>query len=110
MTREDVRAQLAKNPLEWLEDNSDSSFVTYRTSLAISVDEDEDKNVLTGYYIVLGKESKWCRLEYYNEMLFSNVRQRILDTQGYQPSIDELKKIADNHRLDLICQMLGIKD
>ena len=110
MTREDVKKQLVKSPLVWIEDNSDSSFVTYSASLAIYVDEDEDKNVLTGYYIVLGKESKWCRMDFYNEMLFDNVCHRILETKGHQPQIDEVKQIAENHRLDLICQMLGIKD
>ena len=110
MTREDVKKQLAKSPLVWLEDNSYSTFVMYRTSLAISVDEDEDKNVLTGYDIELGKDRKWCRLEYYNKMFYSDVCQRILETQGYQPPIDEVKQIAESHRLDLICQMLGITE
>ena len=110
MTREDVRAQLAKNPLVWIEDNSYSTFVMYSASLAISVDEDEGKNVLTGYDIELGKSNKWCRLEYYNKMFYSDVRQRIIETQGYQPSIDEVKKIAESHRLDLTCQILGITE
>nr|DAK81868.1 MAG TPA: hypothetical protein [Caudoviricetes sp.] len=110
MTREDVKKQLAKSPLVWIEDNSYSTFVMHRASLAISVDEDEDKNVSSGYDIELGKNNKWCRLEYYNKMLFSDVRQMIVETQGYQPPIDEVKQIAESHRLDLICQMLGIKD
>ena len=110
MTREDVKKQLEKNPLEWIEDNSYSTFVMYSASLAISVDEDEDKNVLTGYDIELGKSNKWCRLEYYHKTLFSTVRQRILETQGYQPPIDEVKQIVESHRLDLICQMLGITE
>lgn len=110
MTREDVRAQLAKNPLVWIEDNSYSTFIMYSALLAINKDEDEGKNVYSGYDIGLGKDNKWCRLEYYNKMLFSDVRQRIVETQGYQPPIDEVKQIAESHRLDLICQILGITE
>ena len=111
MTREDVRKHLENNPMEWIEeDDSDFTFTRYRASLAILADEDEDENISSLYNIELGKDNKWCRLEYYNKMLFSNVRQRILETKGYQPPIDEVKQIAENHRLDLICQMLGITE
>ena len=48
MTREDVRAQLAKNPLVWIEDNSYSTFIMYSALLAINKDEDEGKNVYAG--------------------------------------------------------------
>ncbi len=110
MTREDVKKQLVKNPLVWIEDNSYSTFIMYSALLAINKDEDEGKNVYSGYDIGLGKDNKWCRLEYYNKMLFSDVRQRIVETQGYQPPIDEVKQIAESHRLDLICQILGITE
>lgn len=108
MTREDVKKQLAKSPLEWIEDNCYSTFVMYRALLAISVDEDEDKNVSTGYDIEIGKDNKWCRIDYYHKIFYSDVRQHILESKGYVPPIDEIKQIAESHRLDLICQMLGV--
>lgn len=108
MTREDVKKQLVKSPLVWAE-YSYATFVTYSASLYTFVDEeDEDKNISYRYDIDLGKDKKWCQLVYFQRMLFSDGRQRILETNGYVPPMDEIKKIAENHRLDLICQMLGV--
>lgn len=110
MTREDAKKQLAKSPLVWIE-YSYATFVTYSASLYTFVDEeDEDKNVSYRYDIDLGKDNKWCRLVYIQRMLFSDGSQQILETKGYVPPMDELKKIAESHRLDLICQMLGITE
>ena len=110
MTREDVKKQMVKSPLVWTEDPYDT-FVTYSASLYTFVDgEDEDKNVSYRYNIDLGKDNKWCRLVYIQRMSFSYGSQQILETKGYVPPIDEVKKIAESHRLDLICQMLGITE
>lgn len=110
MTREDIKKQLVKSPLVWTEDSYDT-FVTYSASLYTFVDEeDEDKNIYYRYDIELGKSNKWCRLEYVQRILFSGGSHQILETKGYIPPMDELKKIAESHRLDLICQMLGITE
>lgn len=96
MTREDVRAQLAKNPLEWKSHEGITPCIirhyakTYfghgRIEYEIVVDDELDESTLA-----------FC----------VNDDSEYIDVEG---SLSELKTIAEDHRLDLICRLLGIGD
>lgn len=95
MTREEVKAQLAKCPLEWTEKNETisakvTSWVEFpcvdfeiflRESLHLSIYLSEDDRLLS-----------------------------ILISEYEEESIERLKVKAEAHRLDFICRLLGIND
>ena len=95
MTREDVRAQLEKNPLEW-----------------------EDKNVIISAKVVSWVGCHCVDFEIlFGESLHLSVYlsdddrlPSILISEEEGESVERLKSRAEAHRLDLICRMLGIKD
>ena len=90
MTREDVRAQLAKNPLEWEEKNETIS------AKAIS---------WVGFLIFLGESLHLSMYLSEDDRLPS-----ILISEEEEESVERLKANAEDHRLELVCQMLGITE
>ena len=95
MTRKDVRAQLAKNPLEWKKKNETISAnvipwvgfpcvdfeIFFGESLHLSIYLSEDDRLPS-----------------------------ILISEEEEESVERLKAKAEDHRLELVCRMLGIKD
>ena len=96
MTREDVRAQLAKNPLKW----KNHEGLTPGTM-----------RYYAGFYFGHGKAEydihvdDECDERLLSFSVFDN--SEYIDEEG---SLSELKEIAEAHRLELICRLLGIKD
>jgi len=90
MTREDVRAQLAKNPLVW--DDSSVELVAYVATLDI-----------------------WAKIEYTIDGGSLFIKASVPDDSFQEfitgsEEVDYLKSVAEAHRLDLICQLLGITE
>ena len=96
MTRKDIKKQLEKNPLVWKSHEGMTPWIrrnyakTYfghgRIEYEIVVDNELDESTLA-----------FC----------VNDDSEYIDVEG---SLSELKTIAEDHRLDLICQMLGITE
>ena len=93
MTREDVRSQLAKNPLVWKEWEGGIGLYATNANLNDSVE--------TCYHIV--RNNLYIEAHYVDDVLYG-------DPLHTSDSLDELKVKAEDHRLDLICRMLGIGD
>ena len=92
MTREEVRKQLAKNPLEWEEDIEGiltANVCALDTSVCITYRLIEDDVYIKA----------------------SNVGGRFVgEFLGVEGGEEALKAIAEDHRVDLICRMLGVKE
>lgn len=114
MTREDVKKQLVKSPLVWREVSSgcNSAGVEVLTCSAdlveipadtlayytIRVFHHMDTNIVTATLSMFVEETNPCQYPPYEIGV------------GCTPSTDDLKNMAEAHRLDLICQMLGITE
>ena len=91
MTREEVKAQLAKCPLEWSEGNNLGKAVT--TPFHIQWGTTLQYEIKGGNLYICGSvvaEKAFCVGLYH---------------KGKDP-----KDIAEDHRLEIVCRMLGIKD
>ena len=101
MTREDVRAQLAKKPLVWREEGADEvahlvDLFPCRKSIEYTISE-----YALGLRAIDNTEG-WEDFD----------KEEDLDI-GFITDDDEIGTVhfkAENHRLDLICEMLGIKE
>lgn len=92
MTREEVRQQLAKNPLEWEEDIE--GILTAKVCTL-------DRNVCITYRLI--EDDVYIKA--------ANDSGRFVgEFLGVEGGEKALKAIAEAHRLDLICRMLGVKE
>lgn len=115
MTREEVKAQLAKSPLEWdctnpFDRDGGKAIDHYANLMEISSDADV-------YYVIReaidDKGSRTCAVLYLSTIdvvqhMYSPY-EVVLSVHG-DISVDAIKKIAGENRLDLACRMLGITD
>ena len=93
MTREDVRQQLAKNPLKW------QVCVGGVGEFAPNVDLND--SVETCYRIARGR--LYIEANYLDDSLYG-------EPIHASDNLDQLKEAAEDHRLDLVCRMLGITE
>ena len=108
MTREEVKAQLAKCPLEW--EREARLFFGYeylkaeikrgdlRVEYRIRYDYENYVLKRVGLYLM----AMDC-VEEANECIEMNI-------SGNFRTLDEMKALAEAHRIDLICRLLGIND
>lgn len=92
MTREDVRAQLAKNTLEWEED-VDGNLIAEVCQL--------EREVCITYRLIED--------DVYVKATYRGVRY-VGEFLGVEGGEETLKTIAEDHRLELACRLLGIED
>ncbi|EKY02407.1 CPW-WPC domain protein [Porphyromonas catoniae F0037] len=95
MTREEVKAQLAKCPLEWEEKNETISAKAISWVGFPCVD----------FVIFLGESLHLSMYLSEDDRLPS-----ILISEEEEESVERLKANAEAHRLDIICKMLGITE
>jgi hypothetical protein len=129
MTREEVKAQLAKRPLEWkmIHDwttSRNTSRCIHRGSLfrlfddmsafySIRIRRKWNKNgalKLEGTLLLVVEAEEAIRLygEESNEYVIGEASKQ---ADALEPCrIEKLEGMAENHRLDLICRLLGIND
>lgn len=92
MTREEVRQQLAKNPLEWEEDIE--GILTAKVC-------DLDRDVCVAFRLI--EDDVYIKA--------ANVGGRFVgEFLGVEGGDEVLKSIAEDHRLLLACRLLGIND
>ena len=94
MTREEVKAQLEKCPLEWLRTSRTGELVA---SWAVFDSEVELQYVISGDMLCLVADAE-----------DNATSEWLADNDGEDD--DALKSKAEAHRVDLICRMLGIND
>jgi hypothetical protein len=92
MTREDVRAQLAKNPLKWEED-VDGNLIADVCQL--------DRDVCITYRLI--EDDVYIKATYQGG-------RSVGEFLGVEGGEETLKTIAEDHRLYLICRLLGIEE
>lgn len=93
MTREEVRQQLAKTPLEW--------DILKECIGVFAHNADLNDSVATYYYIARGR--LYIEAHYLDDRLYG-------DPIYTSDNLDQLKAKAEAHRLDLVCRMLGINE
>lgn len=92
MTREEVKAQLAKCPLEWKED-IDGILTAKACPL--------EREVCITYRLI--EDDVYLKA--------ANGGGRFVgEFLGVEGGEEALKTIAEGHRVDLICRMLGVKE
>lgn len=108
MTREEVKAQLAKCPLEWTREALPHLDIEYFKA------EIKQGELCIEYHIRYDCENSVPkRVGLYltamdcEEVADECIEMHILDNF---PTLDELKATAEAHLLDLICRLLGIND
>jgi len=92
MTREEVKAQLAKNPLEWEEDIE--GILTAKVCAL-------DRTVCITYRLI--EDDVYIKASYAGGRFVG-------EFLGVEGGEEALKTIAEAHRLELICQLLGVKE
>ena len=94
MTREEVKAQLAKCPLKWGETRLDKDPIA---EAGVMHNEVRIFYIVTdGDVLIKADDGEICAVGEY------------LGCEG--EDVEDLKAKAEAHRLDLICRLLGIKD
>lgn len=115
MTREEVKAQLAKSPLEWdctdpFEMHGESVIDHYAEIVELSADADmyytiremfDDNGSRTRAVLYLTTVDVVQHMYSPYEVVLS-VYDNI--------SVDDIKEIAEDHRLDFACRLLGVKE
>ncbi len=92
MTREEVKQQLAKNPLEWKR-NIEGKLIAEVCTL--------ERDVRITYHLIED--------DVYIKASSGGVRT-VGEFLGVESGEEALKNIAEAHRLDFICRLLRIKD
>lgn len=101
MTREDVRAQLAKNPLVWREEGADDVahlvylYPSHKILEYVISDDELHLRAIDDTKGVEGFDTK------------EDIDFGFIDEDG---GSGEVYFMAEAHRLDLICEMLGITE
>lgn len=108
MTREDIKAQLAKCPLEWTREECGRFWYEYlkaeinlselRLEYHIRYDYENYKPKRVGLYLTA--------------MDCAEVADECIEMRGFGnlQTLDELKTIAEDHRLLFACRLLGVKE
>lgn len=114
MTREDVRAQLVKNPLMWkstgIPDEQSTSLEARILLLPEEDDEEEDDRLYVEFTLSTNRKYKHSvvYLDVHGRWEFG--KYEVAKAIGVEVPVEKLKAIAEDHRLDLVCRLLGIKD
>lgn len=105
MTREDVRAQLAKNPLEWKkgcsrfgEEYLVAPLRIGELSLDMRIHYESLGSVKRVFLVLIASAHR----DEAGEILMRKVNDL--------PALEEVEAIAEAQRLELVCRLLGVED
>ena len=107
MTREEIKAQLAKNPLEWKKKEGLGFNAYFSLQFTISS--------CHAYYRAVVYKSK-DRASYLDFIGLDDDKHYLVEEALANSTIksaseeEALKQIAEEHRLNLVCSLLGIKE
>lgn len=108
MTREEVRAQLAKLPLEWTSSIDPVGKNIHTATIPMDIDPVNRCNYFIEYQI--------DEVDGYSDLGVSIYETRELDGERYcdiyffSSDVPDAKNLCEEHRLNLICSLLGIKE
>ena len=106
---ENLSKHVESHPMEWTTNDSLDERIRHRESFILSKSDDDE--VYYEYEIETGKaKDKWCRLGVEISTLEYSTTYMISEQTGFIPHLDDIKRVAEEHRVDTICRMLGIKD
>ena len=115
MTREEVKQQLAKNPLVWectdpFDRDGDSVIDHYAEIVEISADADVYYTIREVFDDNGSRTRAVLYLTTIDVVQHMYSPYEVVLSVYYNISVDDIKEIAEAHRLDVICRMLGIND
>ena len=112
MTREDVRAQLAKNPLVWKKECG-----RFREKYLVAPLRIGELSLEMRIHYEPGEESRWAQIfiKHVTLVLMALAHREeageiLLRKVNDLPTLEWVKAKAEEYRLDLICRLLGIGD
>ena len=113
MTREELKAQLAKNPMEWTEDAGGPAYcLRSRVTLVDGEGGDEDvyDALSIDFRIDVNEANGSCSIDVSAHGGWEFGRYNLARSTGYIIPLDVLKSKAEECRLSMACRMLGIND
>ncbi|WP_297641316.1 hypothetical protein [uncultured Porphyromonas sp.] len=113
MTREEVKAQLAKNPLVWKEEEGRPVYGLHsRVTLIDGEDGDEDAYdaLRIDFQIDVDKANSSCSVDVSAHGRWEFGNYDLIRSIGYIIPLEVLKDKAEEKRLSMACRLLGIKD
>ena len=113
MTREDVKQQLAKHPLEW-EEELGRPFYRLQSRVTLidaeeGVDEEYD-SLHIDFHIDINKADRSCIVDVSAHGRWGSGSYAIACSRGYIIPLEVLNAKAEDCRLSMACRLLGIKD
>lgn len=106
---ENLSKHVESHPMEWTTNDSLDELIRHRASFILSQSDDDD--FCYEYEIETDKaKDKWCRLGVEISTLEYSTTYMISEQTGFVPPLEDMKRVAEEHRIDTICRMLGIKD
>ena len=105
MTLEDLMKHMANNPLVWKENE-------YGSNATVMLEDDEDADGVDfidfsiDFDIMKYQSSESINLS----ILFPRRDYVIARSSGYRIPDEDLMALAEEHRLRMVCRLLGIKD
>lgn len=107
MTREEVRQQLEKSPLEWTREAIERFGYEYLKAEIRHGELNVEYRILYDY-----ERLELKRVSLYFMAMADRWEggECVLRKVNNFPTLEEVKATAESHRVDLICRMLGIND
>lgn len=107
MTREEVRQQLAKNPLVWTREADGRFGFEYLKAKIKRGDMDVEYRIFYEYECLELKRVSLYLMAMADRWEGGECVLRKVDNF---PTLEKIKATAEAHRIDLICRLLGIND
>ena len=113
MTREEVKAQLAKNPLVWKEDAGRPVYALHSSVTLIDGEDggdDECDALRIDFRIDVNEANSSCSVAVSAHGRWEFGSYDLIRSMGYIIPLEDLKDKAEEKRLSMTCRLLGIKD
>lgn len=108
MTREEVKAQLAKSPLEWTSSNDPGGKNVHTATIPINIDPNGEYNYVIEYMVKKADGRGDLELSIYETRGIDG--EQYCDIFFVSNDVPDAKKLSEEHRLNLVCSLLGIKE
>lgn len=108
VTREDVKAQLAKSPLQWTRaENLSEGQTVHTATVPFELDPDSVYGYSFEYRVIEVVGYADLELAIYEIKGHDEISCDIFFHEG---EVSEVKEYSEEHRLNLVCSLLGIKE
>ncbi|QUB43836.1 hypothetical protein [Porphyromonas sp. oral taxon 275] len=107
MTREEVKAQLAKSPLEWTSSNEPDGKNVHTATIPFELEPNSLYGYSFEYRVIEVCGYADLELAIYEIKGHDEISCDIFFHEG---EVSEVKEYSEEHRLNLVCSLLGIKE